>query len=108
MTLVSQSTASETPVTRTPAPPSERLADAPRIPADRGDTVRVRTQADPGVTYQVRVKRNDGPYNFISRVTGAANGNITLPAIQFDRRGLYTYALTDNAGNTLYVRVNVN
>lgn len=108
MTLPSQETARETPPTAPPAKPSvNKIGEAPRIPAERGDTVRVRTTVTPATTYRVKVKRNDGPYNFVGTVTANANGSITLPAIQYDRRGTYTIALEDGAGSTFYVKVDV-
>ena len=108
MTLPSEETTRETPRTAPPGPPSvTRIGEAPRIPAERGDTVRVRTSVEPATVYRVKVKRNDGPYNFIGTVTGRANGSVDLPAIQFDRRGVFTFALEDGAGSTFYVRVDV-
>ncbi len=109
MTLPSQSVAEELPPTRPADPPAQNaIGESPKVPAARGDVVKLRTDADSGVTYRVLVKRNDGPYNFIGTVIGGANGNVTLPAVQFDRRGLYTFALQDGKGTTLYVKVNVD
>ena len=108
MTLPSQETADQTPPTRPQDPPSvNAIGQAPRVPATRGDTVRLRSDAEAGVTYRVLVKRNDGPYNFIGVITANAGGGVTLPAVQFDRRGTYTFALQGSDGTTLYMRVNV-
>ena len=108
MTLPSQDAAVETPPTRPPAPPSvDAIGTAPRVPAERGDTVRLRSQAEPSTQYRVLVKRNDGPYNFIGVITANAGGGVTLPAVQFDRRGVYTFALQGSDGTTLYMRVDV-
>lgn len=106
MTLPSQEVAAETPPTRPPAPPAQNaIGESPRVQANRGDVVRLRPEVEASTTYRVLVKRNSGPYNFIGVVTSSANGNIVLPAVQFDRAGTYTFALQDGAGNTLYVRV---
>ena len=109
MTLPSQETAAETPPTRPPARPSvDAIGAAPRVQAERGDTVRLRSLgAEASATYRVLVKRNDGPYNFIGVITANASGGVTLPAVQFDRRGLFTFALQGSDGTTLYMRVNV-
>ena len=44
----------------------------------------------------------------IRGTTADANGNVTLPAVQFDRLGTYTFALQDGTGSTSYVRVEVS
>ena len=109
MTLPSQSDAKSTPPTAPPKPPSvNKIGEAPKIPATRGDAVKVKTTVAQSVTYRVSVKRNDGPYNFIGTVTSSANGAITLPTVQFDRRGTYTFAVTSGNGSTYYVRVAVD
>ncbi|MHB1166226.1 MAG: hypothetical protein ACYC3K_13510 [Candidatus Nanopelagicales bacterium] len=109
MTLPSQGTADDTPPTPPPAPPSvNAIGEAPKIPATRGDVVKVRTDVEPGVTYRVKVKRNAGPYNFVGTVTGGPGGKVNLPAVQFDRKGLYTLALEDGDGSTFYVKVNID
>jgi len=109
MTLVSQEVAENTAPVAPKSPPSEnKIGAAPKIAAERGDAVKVRTQVDSGVTYRVKVKRNDGPYNFVGTVTGSANGTVTLPTIQFDRRGTYTIALESGTGTTFYVKVEVS
>lgn len=106
MTLPSQETAAVTPPTRPPAPPSQNaIGEAPRVEAQRGDVVRLRPQVEASTQYRVLVKRNDGPYNFIGVVTSTAGRNVVLPAVQFDRRGTYTFALQGSDGTTLYVRV---
>ncbi|MDP2289386.1 MAG: hypothetical protein Q8M73_12590 [Actinomycetota bacterium] len=106
MTLPSEETAKETPPTRAPEP-AKSIGESPKLPATRGDVVKVRAVVDGGVTYRVLVKRNDGPYNFVGTVTSGPNGAVTLPAIQFDRRGTYTIALQDGKGGTDYIKVNV-
>lgn len=109
MTLPAQETAAETPPTRPPAPPAQNaIGEAPRTEAQRGDVVRLRPEVAASTRYRVLVKRESGPYNFIGIVTASANGNVVLPAVQFDRRGTYTFALQDGTGTTLYVRVVVS
>ena len=108
MTLPSQDTADQTPPSKPPAPPSKNaIGDAPKIPAARGDIVKVRTDVAPKVTYRVLVKRDSGPYNFVGTVIAKADGSVDLPAVQFDRKGTYTFALQDGTGTTIYVRVEV-
>ncbi len=106
MTLPSEETAKETPTTRV-ADPATKIGESPKVSATRGDVVKVRAVVDEGITYRVLVKRNDGPYNFVGTVTSGPNGAVTLPAIQFDRRGTYTFALQDGAGGTSYIKVTV-
>ena len=108
MTLPSQTDAAATPPTKTPPPSTNAIGDAPKLPATRGDIVRLKPVVAPAITYRVLVKRNSGPYNFIGTVTADANGNVTLPAVQFDRLGTYTFALQDGTGSTSYVRVEVS
>ena len=69
--------------------------------------MKIRTAVEPNITYRVLVKRNAGPYNFIGTVTAGPGGNITLPTVQFDRNGTYTFALQAGDGDTAYVRVDV-
>ncbi len=107
MTLPDESTAKDTPPTKTPEPAVNAIGESPKVPASRGDVVKLKPVVKPAITYRVLVKRNSGPYNFIGTVTADANGNVTLPAVQFDRNGTYTFALQDGAGNTNYVRVEV-
>lgn len=108
MALPSQEEAAAVPPTAPPAPPSvNAIGEAPRIEANRGDVVRLRTQAEAGLTYRVLVKRNAGPYNFIAVIQANADGRVVLPAVRFDRIGTYTFALQGSDGETLYVRVDV-
>ncbi len=107
MTLPAETVATDVPPTRPADPPATAIGPAPKVAAARGDVVKLRAEADSGTTYRVLVKRNDGPYNFIGTVTGGANGNVTLPAVQFDRNGTYTFALQDGKGSTLYIKVTV-
>lgn len=104
MTLPSEETAKDTPPTRVPEA-ANAIGASKKLVADKGDVVKLRPKLEASTTYRVLVKRNDGPYNFIGTVSSNPGGNVTLPAVQFDRAGTYTFALQDGEGGTSYIKV---
>ena len=107
MTLPSEETAKDTPPTRVPET-ANAIGASKKLAVDKGEVVKLRPKVEASTTYRVLVKRNDGPYNFIGTVTSNPGGNVTLPAVQFDRAGTYTFALQDGQGGTEYIKVEVS
>jgi len=121
--LVPDSTAREVPARFFVQPPAPRLRDAPRAEAIRngvrtpifnaGDNIRLLVDLPLGGqewTVRLRQQGAGNEYSELGTILTPDSdllfgGRTSLPVFNFSRQGTYIVAMTNTAGETLYVKI---
>ena len=107
LSLAAQATVANTPATSV-GEGATSIGKAEVVKVDVPDRLKLGMLVDASATYNVKVKRGNGPYTFIGSVTSRKTGFVLLPTVTLQGEGVYTFALQGSDGGTFYVKVNAS